>query len=1242
MSAQTYITPAPYNNYAVTGGDGRQYVGDYIRGNPDGSYHTGDAYYFIIKYSISHGCISPEMTLKEYENTMIVDLNSNGIMPDRESFRWEIDYHDKNLNNKVFEAIHPKHPPLWGTLDQQRRAEMIDRSTRSGDIMDQFYGQHCSNTPDEQKFHGINNNNNNLLVSGTYCIWGRAEILAGPAYQKCQEFDWNEVGLAGFETKALTPTASNPKKHKYDSSHIPSVMYGSNTTHQHIGSAELDALKEGQPWVGGSTRGLVVVDTQHPLNFKNMILGLNSTHIPFSLGGLYAPNPAKSQQYREELTFYNGHAGMLLPATHWVQKISQAGSDTIFIDHWDTPDPPAYHDIKKLHVHDWGNFRNLMDLDLKHGEMICSDSYSGMGLDMRAKYQTHCSSKDGGPPTHCFKPQKYSKEIDPVVHDPTFTVRYAYPPQLDRDALDAKNRDGTYYMDDPVAIVHWPDIPWKEERWPLIRFTTDDRTLSLPHHYSHECDLPRCKINTAFEDFYEIRPDGSTRTILDKQPNTTSTTHRNMYKLNPLEYINGYGSDIVASNNTMHGIGNYSHNYTVSAYNLGDWMFTNSSADSVLVVQYDPIISDMQSWSSLRDAEKATPYNRYALALKYEGSVGGGDDVSDPHPINTTNTITTPDGEQHAIHETRRMKITDILHLSRLSNNIFEPISDWIPNVQTSQADVIQNMTMLASVRDQIPARFGNITNTGYMGHVEMSPIENNTVIMVPENGYLRILQKASLPEDLLEKNYVNITMYDTLASLDFAAKDTYVRSHEYDFPFGFFSTQFNVTAYKYVHINNSTLHCAGWGGGGTNNHNHNTTNNTHNNNTHNNNTHNNNTHNNNTMPCSPADTTTGIIDYTTHIRSIDVEEGEPRSLSQNGSGSSSSSNNTNRGAASSNGTVTPATDERTWIPITEYFLQRHLLTNVTEPFSYMFLTDLYDMNVKHTYDDDTANSSVVMLVNKTGLSIELEFYNTIINTTQSIIPSANASVAEVLIPIPEIGVEENGTRTNHTDSVIGILDDVYENLTLLQRDDIFLLDEVHFGADESWYDAVITAVRDDGGAAASSVVDGGTILTSGNTGSSGDTTLTTPTPTSTTEKTHTIALGFVSFGLPISHNLNMYPNNTLDLTRGEHVIILEGNKWFGYSYNATIDGVSLTQADMECNGGTCMYTSDEETIDVSTTNAWGGKSYKMGVQRQAPLEDNREEQKELFAYRVLYIVAALLAIYFGYVLVRKFYDGRR
>ena len=343
-----------------------------------------------------------------------------------------------------------------------------------------------------------------------------------------------------------------------------------------------------------------------------------------------------------------------------------------------------------------------------------------------------------------------NSSITPNILHSHGDIFFKYLQIYDPDGFHYFNNDGTYYLNDVIGIHSIPDALFKKERAGIITFDNDiiDNTIQIISHTS--CNDSLCDVKLSGD------------------------------KISPSTHKTNNG-DMISTHYTNDTLGLASIPHESAMYNLDRYIGLYLSTATPLVVCYDPVVSDVSFWSYLADAGNTSFENRYAAAIKYDGSVGGCKD--------------DPDG----LYKDRRVKITDIYSVFIQSDNFGKIINVTNPDVFISDGSSIADLDILDSVR----SRMNNYSIADSFTGPIMSINHTIQDVQIDSAGFSRLLFDASLDDDYLEKNFINVTSYNTFGSFNFGGKDAvYLVYGIYEYPWGFFSTPFNVTAYAYLKEN--------------------------------------------------------------------------------------------------------------------------------------------------------------------------------------------------------------------------------------------------------------------------------------------------------------------------------------------------------------------------------------------------------------------------------------------------------
>ncbi len=327
-------------------------------------------------------------------------------------------------------------------------------------------------------------------------------------------------------------------------------------------------------------------------------------------------------------------------------------------------------------------------------------------------------------------------------------ILFKYLQLPDPDGFPSKNNDGTYYLDNAIGLHAIPDAPFKEIRNGIISFNGEITLNPL-----QEIDFAACNKMCNYTLSGENRMSPSTYTI-----------------------ENG---DMLSAHFTpdLFGISYIVH--VAEMYNLDRHIGIYTGTADPLIVIYKPQITQTSTWSRLGDAGYQSFDNRYAIAVNYTGSLGGGPD----------------DGDSKTIHPDRPVKITDVFGAYFMSNSFGVHVFDWIPNGIISDAQGLDDLTVHKSIYSYIPANHTFVDTFENPATVHWNATVQD--VMIDSAGYARILRDVDVSQERLKTYNINVTSYDTLISRNYGGVSMdYLASEKYDFPWGYFSTPLNVTAF--------------------------------------------------------------------------------------------------------------------------------------------------------------------------------------------------------------------------------------------------------------------------------------------------------------------------------------------------------------------------------------------------------------------------------------------------------------
>ena len=190
-----------------------------------------------------------------------------------------------------------------------------------------------------------------------------------------------------------------------------------------------------------------------------------------------------------------------------------------------------------------------------------------------------------------------TRDLTPGVIAPDLGAVLTKPPLPDTDGYGAKNRDGTYYVHDPAAVVHEPVFRWKDHRAATIGFGWD------AHQYPHPLRQHPQQAPLANETGLQC---SGNRCLMELSHRGVSDSHWDL----------GNGEGLTVYNATGYGLlGLHAHNYTVTAYNLGLPINSTSNQTDAMIADYAPVY-DRHAYPVLRDGGRhatTTGRDRHAL-----------------------------------------------------------------------------------------------------------------------------------------------------------------------------------------------------------------------------------------------------------------------------------------------------------------------------------------------------------------------------------------------------------------------------------------------------------------------------------------------------------------------------------------------------------------------------------------------------------------------------------------------------
>lgn len=371
--------------------------------------------------------------------------------------------------------------------------------------------------------------------------------------------------------------------------------------------------------------------------------------------------------------------------------------------------------------------------DLQENEDVCVDVTDSISLTVKG-IKIKCDDRKCKSVT-----VKKNAEIKPNILEPGNGINLLKNPLPDTSGYDAKNLDGTYYLHDPLSVVHVPDFKWKNKRAETIQFSTEKK-YDLKEEYDYDCNENSCDL---FLEHSGVKP-------------------------HTVQLGNGDGITIYNATSDEF-LGNHTFDYSVNVYNMDRKINSMHENTGALVVRYDPQYTSYP-YPRIADDQRYSFDDRQASALHYFGSDGGG-----PDDIPGT-------------HQERRSKINDFYH----TGFMYDPWNPALIN-KTFAWSASENTGVIPEINtlglDIIPGK-----------NPQIIPFESNgNVAMFIRSGYGKIFFDYPLSSVLFDNKtgaakYENATSYVTLLSRNFAGKETtYLVFWEFTAPEASFVTNLTV-----------------------------------------------------------------------------------------------------------------------------------------------------------------------------------------------------------------------------------------------------------------------------------------------------------------------------------------------------------------------------------------------------------------------------------------------------------------
>ena len=347
------------------------------------------------------------------------------------------------------------------------------------------------------------------------------------------------------------------------------------------------------------------------------------------------------------------------------------------------------------------------------------------------------------------------------VLEPNLESTLSKPSLYDAYGFESQNLDGTYYLQDPVHVVHHPIFKWKDDRGGTINFkvyrhwcpddgkcSTFERKAQLPIIKTFDCRSDRCN------DVFSI-------------PRHTDT----IWSLG-----NGDGQTAyTAPNDTW--FGTHPMKYRIEVYNIKQdetrLLNVTHGQTSAKIVGYDPVF-ESTTYPVLVDDGQLGSDNRFALASRYFGSWGG-----ENGDFNTTGP-----------YEYRRAR-TDLAFGAVSGYNSYN-VTIMDGNLTWTEAPRTPPHVLAYGAQDYPGVSFYS-TSAPLLLRPDIIPLSGNEAAMWPKAGYGRIFfdfpDIAKYELGGTRAAYANATAYVYTFAHDFAGENFIVMESE---PYTYPDTGFN------------------------------------------------------------------------------------------------------------------------------------------------------------------------------------------------------------------------------------------------------------------------------------------------------------------------------------------------------------------------------------------------------------------------------------------------------------------
>ncbi len=222
-----------------------------------------------------------------------------------------------------------------------------------------------------------------------------------------------------------------------------------------------------------------------------------------------------------------------------------------------------------------------------------------------------------------------------TVKDPMFEAYLSKNQLIDGDGFIAMNKDGTYYIGDPVAIMHRLDYGFKNERIGSLHVVVEREYDDMMLVYEYNCSRELCKYKLGYDEY-------------------TST----------LDLVYGDGITVYSTNNSSPGVHN--SRYTLRLMNIDKVIATVHTSIDITLVRYMPVYH-YYMYLVLNDDDMPWSYNKsIAVALHYHGSV---DEDGNIHPMRRSK-INHYEYNAHTINKEVQIEHLRMIHVDAHGFNV--------------------------------------------------------------------------------------------------------------------------------------------------------------------------------------------------------------------------------------------------------------------------------------------------------------------------------------------------------------------------------------------------------------------------------------------------------------------------------------------------------------------------------------------------------------------------------------------